>query len=411
MPTTVDASIPLQVQQPQFTSPFQMAGQIATLKDLQQRTQLRNMQLAKGMQTLKDQQELSGIAADPANIDPATGFFNDAGLAKITNPLVRQDLTQGRQKAIAEKVDIDYKTSETARLNDDRKTKALHEVMESAYSIYEDTLERTGNEQAATDAFTKAQLEGYDEIKASGKGGFPKDTQFKTLTPKEVGAKLITHKERAQEKREKEAAEASKKDPIIKETQYAEELRTKIADLPAGSREAASLKRQLKGVEDHIARMDRMPNAAGGEGGYTNIAKANADLKAGRITQAQHDAIVSGMETGKRDVTQADAIAAYNAEVAAYTAEVNAHKDDPDKVRTKHPGPLDTYTKNYLQQHGAKTGDTPAPGPAPAATNAPPRPAGALPKVSTKAAFDALPAGSWFVDARDGKEKVKGGKK
>jgi len=253
---TIDASIPLQVKPMQLDSPMQAMGQVMNMKQLQANTELKNMELANGMQTLKDQQELAQLAGDPSNIDPKTGGFKPEAMTKVSNPMLRQKLNQSRMQQLKEQAEIDWKTSQTALNADEAKTKALHGVMEEAYSTYEDTRARTGNEQAATDAFNKALAGGYDEIRTTGRGGFPKDTQFKMLTPQEVGAKLIGHKERMDEAAKNKTAERGEETPIIKETQYVERLKGQLADLPVGSPQAKTIENQIKAVQAHIAKMD-----------------------------------------------------------------------------------------------------------------------------------------------------------
>lgn len=253
---TVDSNIPLGVQPPNLISPLDAYGKAMSLKSLQADTQAKNLQLMQGMQSLKDQQQLSQIAADPANLDPATGGLNSTALTKITNPLLRQKLNDTRLAQLKDKADIEYKTSEAGEKADKRKTDALHSVMESAYSVYEDTLSRTGNKDAATDAFNKAQQAGYEDIKTTGRGGFGKDVNFRMLSPEDVGAKLITHKERVDEASKKAAADRGEETPFIKETNYVEKLRHQLAELPANDPGRTALMSQIQKVEKHIARLD-----------------------------------------------------------------------------------------------------------------------------------------------------------
>ena len=377
----VDASIPLSVKPVQLDTPIQAYGRMMNLKALQQRTQLGDIELAQNMQNLRDQQQLSVLAAEPGNLDPKTGMFTPEALTKVTNPILRQKLNQTRMGALKDQSEIDWKTSEVAKNADAAKTNALHGVMEEAYSTYEDTRKRTGNEQAATDAFNKALAGGYEDLKATGRGGFSKDTQFKMLSPQEVGAKLITHKERVTE----EAATArGEEDPFIKETKYAEKLKGDLAELAPGDPASASIKAQIAKVEGHLARLDRMPGT-GGEGGKAPAGyrwKADGSL----------EPIPGGPATkDKRDVMQADALAAYRARYP--------YGYMPDMYGKTQPTP-DDFTAFYIKKKETEA--------KPAAAGAPKPAAGAKPKVGTKAEFDALPKGTIFIDSRDGKEKVKG---
>lgn len=377
----IDAGIPLSTRPVQLDTPIQAYGQAMNLKQLQANTELKNLQVAQGLQTLKDQQELARLGQDPSNYDPATGTFSAQALSKVSNPMLRQKLNQARVTAIKDAAEINYKTSATAQIADKRKTDALNEVMSTAYSTYEDTLKRTGNDQAARDAFTKALSGGYEDIKATGKGGFTSDTQFKMLSPEEVGAKLISHKERMTE----EAALArGEEDPFIKETKYAEKLKGQIADLAPGDSGTASLKAQLAKVEAHIARMDRMPGVGGTDG------KAPAGYR--WKPDGTLEPIPGGPATKeRRDAQQADALAAYRARYP--------YGYMPDMYGKKQPTPED-FTADYMKK---KEGEGKSP-----ATGATKPAAGATPKVGSKAEFDALPKGTIFIDSRDGKEKVKG---
>ena len=381
----VDASIPLGVKQAQFDTPTQAYGQAMNMKNLQATTELKNLDLAQGLQTLKDQQELAHLAGDPANIDPATGGFKPEAMTKITNPILRQKLNQSRMQQLKEQADINWKTSQTALNADEQKTKALHGVMEEAYSTYEDTRARTGNDQAATDAFNKALAGGYEDLRATGRGGFPKDTQFKMLTPQEVGAKLITHKERVAEEAAKGRGEET---PIIKETRYVEKLKGQLADLAPGDPGAASLKQQIAVVQGHIARMDRIP------GGQTERTQPPANFRwvepgnpAAGVVPIKGGPKDPESAPARRDVLQADALAAYRARYPyGYMKEMYG-KDQPTP---------EEYTETYIK---AKEGG---------GKGMPKDVKGAPPKVSNKAEFDKLKPGDRFIDARDGKEKIKG---
>lgn len=377
---TIDPSIPLSVKPMQLDSPLQAYGQAMNLKALQARTQLQDLEVQQGMQTLRDQHELATLAADPANIDPATGGFKPEAMTKVTNPLLRQKLNQSRMQQLKEKADIDWKTSQTALNADEAKTKALHSVMEEAYSTYEDTRARTGNEQAATDAFNKTLAAGYDELKTTGRGGFTKDTQFKMLTPQEVGAKLIGHKERVEEQAKKDTAARGEDTPIIKESKYLERLKGQLADLAPGDPGAASLKNQIATVQAHIARLDRIPGT--GEGKVPSGYEKDPD-KPGALRP-----IPGGPASReKRDVLQADALAAYRASYPyGYMPEMYG------KTQPKPEKYVEEYIKN--KEGGAKS--------------MPKDVKADVPKVGSKAEFDKLKKGDRFIDSRDGKEKIKG---
>ena len=378
--TQVDASIPLSVKPMQLDSPMQAYGQMMNLQSLQASTKLQEMEVEQGMQTLKDQSELSQLGMDPANLDPKTGGFNTAAMAKITNPMLRQKLTQGRMQQLKESADIDWKTSETKLHADKAKSDALHGVMEEAYSTYEDVRTRTGNEPAARDAFNKALTGGYDDIKTSGRGGFPKDTQFKMLTPEEVGPKLISHKERMDMETKKKAAERGEETPIIKETRYVEKLKGELADLAPGDPAAKSIAKQIADVQAHIVRLDRAAAVAG--------EKAPAGYEWDPAKPGALRPIAGGPAAkDKRDVLQADALSAYR---AAYP-----YGYMPEQYGKTQPRP-EKYVEEYIKNKEA------------GGKSMPKDVKGDAPKVGNKAEFDKLKKGTTFIDTRDGKEKVKG---
>lgn len=246
---TVDASIPLGVQLPQMMSPAQAMGQVATLRQLQANTMLKNMEVQQGLQSLKDQQELSALMADPSNLDPATGGLKPEALNNITNPALRQKLNKERMETLYKAKEIEYKGSEAGKVTEDRQQKALHDVWESAFGKYEDILKKTGNEKLALDAFNKAQADGYEDLKTTGRGGFQKDYQFKILSPQDVMSRITTHKERAEE-------DARGETTFIKETNYLKKLESQLMGLSPTDPQAVAIRKQIGEVKAHIAKLD-----------------------------------------------------------------------------------------------------------------------------------------------------------
>ncbi len=82
--TTVDASIPLQVQQPQFMTPNQAQSQSLSLRDLQLQTQLRQQQVQQGQNSLAVQSKMAQWAAQPGNVDKLTGQATDQGMQSLS---------------------------------------------------------------------------------------------------------------------------------------------------------------------------------------------------------------------------------------------------------------------------------------------------------------------------------------
>lgn len=285
---TVDASIPLQVQLPRFNTPLEAQAQAATLRDQIAQTQLRQQSVQQGMQTLKDQSELSTIASDRLNIDPATGGFTPEALTKISNPLLRQKLNQERMGTMKTQAEIDYKTSEAGQEADKRKNTALHDMFETAYSTYEDVLKKTGNKDVATEAFNKSQTEGYNDIKATGRGGFPKDIQFKMLTPDDVGSRLISHKERMAEETARATAERGEQTPFIKETRYLDKLKGELADLKPNDPAARALVNQIAQIERHVAKLDAPSRTT------VNMAGGPATVQGDALDLAANQLLIDG---------------------------------------------------------------------------------------------------------------------
>jgi hypothetical protein len=248
----LDPSIALGFQMPKFMSPMQAQMQALTLKQQMQNTQMQQVEMAQAMQTLRDQQAMSALYADPANYDKETGGLTPEAIAKIQNPTLRQKVNQDRLATLQKKEEIAYKSSESAKINEERQTKAVHDVWETALGEYEDVRKRTGNEKAAIDAFNKAQSDGYNELKTTGKGGFSDKSQFKMLSPSEVKSKLLGYKERA-------TLEDRDKTPIIKEAEYVENLKAKLATLKPTDPEAGRVRAEIRAVEQHIKKVDAPP--------------------------------------------------------------------------------------------------------------------------------------------------------
>jgi hypothetical protein len=252
----IDASIPFGIQMPKLLTPFEAQSNAMTLQAQMQQAQMQQQQMAQGQQAMRDQMELSTLAATPGNIDPKTGTFTAEALTQIRNPMLRQKLNQDRIGTQLKSAEVEAKTSEAALKADQRKTDALHKLFEEAYSVYENTLQATGNKQAATEAFNKAQSAGFKDLKDTGRGGFSADTNFRMLAPEDVAAKLITHKERVEEEAKKKAAERDEQTPFIKETRYLDKLKGQLADLKPNDPAAGGLRQQIGQLQAHIAKID-----------------------------------------------------------------------------------------------------------------------------------------------------------
>ena len=252
----IDASIPLGIQMPKLLTPFEAQSNAQSLQAQMQAAQIRQQELVQGQQAMRDQMELSTLAATPGNIDPKTGTFTAEAITQIRNPLLRQKLNQERIDTQLKSAEIARDTSQAGQEADKRKTDALHSLFENAYSVYESTLTATGSKQVATEAFNKAQSDGFKELKDTGRGGFSADTNFRVLTPDDVAAKLITHKDRVEEQAKKDAAERGEETPFIKESRYLDTLKGKLADLKPTDPASGPLRQQIAQLQAHIAKLD-----------------------------------------------------------------------------------------------------------------------------------------------------------
>jgi hypothetical protein len=291
---TVDASIPLQVQQPNLMTPFQAYSQVSGLQAMQQQQQLRDLQIQQEQQTLRDQMQLSSIASKPENIDPTTGQLKPEALSQVQNPILRQRLNKERLESMWKKEEIDSRVTKDALEIDTARTKKLHDVMEQGYAMYDSTLQHTGDKAAATKAFQDSIQQGYEGLRTGGL--FKQDTQFKIPTPEEVYAKLTTVKER-------EEAKSRAETPFQKDVTALQHM---VDEGHGNSPEAHALRDRIR-KETHVAE--------GTEGKpLTDVGKLNADLAAKRITQEQYDAEVGKKTEAGRDKKQADDLARWRAE-------------------------------------------------------------------------------------------------
>src|SRR6266404_2005867 len=210
----VDASIPLQVKLPQFNTPLEAQAQAASLRDQIAQTQLRQQQVQQGVQTLRDQQELSRAWSDRSNINPETGLLDPTKVQQqFSNPAIYQKVVQmntdalyNKDKAAREKT---LATSETYKAQES----AAHDLREEGISAYQNQLDKTpNNRQLAVDAFNKSIREGADKLNASGimgKGWAPPPD----LTPELAIKRSMTYKERlAQQEKEKSDALAVRRE-------------------------------------------------------------------------------------------------------------------------------------------------------------------------------------------------------
>jgi len=310
----VDASIPLSIKPPNFMTPFEAQSQMLTLQQQQQNAQMRNMELAQNMQTLRDQQQLSTLAANQSNMDVNTGTFTPEAIASIQNPMLRQKVNADRIAMLQKTAEINLKNNKDFYEVEKHKKDAVAEVYQTAYSAYESTLKKTGgNEQKATEEFNRLQAGGLQELRDTGRGGFSSDQKFKQLTPREAEYKLITHKERAEEEARAVTAARMEETTFIKESNYLRKLEAQIAALPPGDPQAEKLQKSLKEVQMHVAKLDNSAKTTVHIGdktpsGYRQTKDGNLEfIPGGPADPKTRSALAMGATSGKQTM-DADSI-------------------------------------------------------------------------------------------------------
>ena len=154
-------------------------------------------------------------------------------------------------------------------------------------------------------------------------------------------------------------------------------------------------------TENEIAKSKATKTPPGAE---SPIGKINADLKAGRITQAQADAAIKKANEHAPAVqvnmpkSSGMGINPTTGEEGHYTIGADGTVRW-DKVKPL-PKPVDVFDQALADALAGKKPKEVKLGPEPKA--------GGLPRVASKAEFDNLKPGDKFIDSRDGKEKVKG---
>lgn len=271
--TTVDASIPLQVQQFQAPDQLAMYGKMMGIKELMQQGQLNEMKLQEGQQNLKNQQLLAQIAAVPGNYDPKIGF-TDQAIAQIAqqSPQLAQQINATRVEAMGKQAALDQHQATTHKELTERAIKQndyIDEVVRMpALLAYHQAIKDGKPSDAAMAIGQKVFSDGIEEAKRSGdfsekdKGSFiatfdparvaERSEMWQKKIEKDMADKLAQDKEtRAEEER--------KKTPFIKETEQLQSLRNTLSTLPKGSKEYRSVAEQMKELSAHITRMDRQP--------------------------------------------------------------------------------------------------------------------------------------------------------
>jgi|SRR5882672_234414 len=188
----VDASIPLQVQMPQFLTPLQAQQNVLALKDQMAQTQIRQQQVQQNNLNIRDQQELTKAWADKSNVDPQTGLLDPKKVqGAFSNPLLYQ-------KALGLYNDAQYKMSDEQQ----KKQKSMYEAnteqqkirvdtLKSAHDVYLQAIE--DGKPNAEELFQESlQEKANDAIKS---GLLPPDTKIPKTTGELAGKNLFTYQQ------------------------------------------------------------------------------------------------------------------------------------------------------------------------------------------------------------------------
>lgn len=201
--TTVDASIPLQVQAPQFQSPMQAQAQLMNLRDLQAQSQIRQQQAQQGMMNLATQQKMSQWASQPGNVDKLTGQATDQGmqtLSQFAPPELMQKVAIARQEFDKKNSDISKEAEQIKQAKMKQgleKDKWIQEnVREPSLIAYKEALKNGMTEQAAKAAGQREFDNGLAMVKKNGFFSEEEVGQFNTeFDPARVASRSQSFKE------------------------------------------------------------------------------------------------------------------------------------------------------------------------------------------------------------------------
>ncbi len=321
MGDTVDAQIPLQVKQFEPATAQQNA---MSFQQQLQSAQLGQMKIAEGRRNMRNQILLSQIGATPGAIDKNTGMWSDEAIGKITDvdPMLAQNI---RQKQTYDKYQIEQLSLERSKaLVEDHKAKseAINEEQMTAISAA-DIVPADQREQV----YAKEWTAGRDRLKKSGI--FSDDMQFKDMSYKQ--AKEIALRRASKESKNPVQQVEEARDQI-------DDMKTEYTNLEHGSPRAKQLLQKIQDGESAIKRMtaptapmvsldkgDKVPS------GYEPDPAVKGKLRPIPGGPADKD---------KRDVLQADALAAYRARFPMGLM--------PEVYGKNQPTPED-YTAEYIK--------------------------------------------------------------
>lgn len=308
-----DNTIALQVQQPNFMSPFQLQQGALNIQDLMAQTQLRQQAVQQGQQSLRDQQELSRAWSDRSNVNPDTGLLDPEKVKGLfTNPNLYSQVVQKNTDALYNK----QKTIREQGLANSEISKnqqeAVHTLREDAIAAYQSQLDKDPkNKQLATDVFNRAIKEGADQLNSTGimgKGWNPPPD----LTPELAMKRSMTYKERQEQENKEKSASRGEETPVMKEAaalygkdspQYKSALQAHITKVDAPSATTINMqggtntdKLSDKGLalyEEMVQAGKTVPKSKRGEVDYKLLndmaSKEVGGAGSGSITAGQQD--------------------------------------------------------------------------------------------------------------------------
>jgi hypothetical protein len=317
--------MPVNSQIPMMMDQFQPATAQLNAQSYQQHmqdAQLKQQEIAVGQQNMRNQMFLSQVASEPGSLDPKTGLWSQDAIDKIVkgNPILGRDILQKQTK--------DKMTLETLALDQGKVQLESHKVKSEA--INDEQMQAIAAADVAPadqreQVYAKEWTAGRDRLSKSGI--FSADTQFGDMSYRQ--AKEIALRRTSNENKNPVQQVEDARDQV-------NDLKTEYTHMEPNSPQAKQLLQKISDGEAAIKRMtaptapmvsldrgDKVPS------GYRE--KKDGTLAPIKGGPADKDKVPSGYEQDpanpgglrpikggpadkdKRDVMQADALAAYRA--------------------------------------------------------------------------------------------------
>lgn len=262
----IDPSIALGFQPTNLgiMSPLQAQQNALTVQDLMAQAKLRQMQVAQGQQTLANQQYLSQLAQNPANIDPLSGGFRPElirGPIAQRSPELAQSLMATRQEWEGKNQELLKKKADQTKIETEtaiKKQGVIQDTMrEPALIAYEEAIKQGKTPEQATSVAQEVYSGGLSELKQSGMFS---DDELKRVPGMFDYKRVFTNSQSLKEYR---ATEQKQKEELRKEKH--DEAQAALAD----KREARADAREAR-LTNALAQKNAPPGAGyGGEAGKT----------------------------------------------------------------------------------------------------------------------------------------------